>query len=137
MDHSATNPRGDIVAFLYPEDVRQTYVKRVIGLPGDRIRMVNKQVVRNGRLLVEPYTRHIDASIDTYRDNFPAGAPEALTTPRGRDMLLHHVQDAFTGGFHAAALTAVAVMAVVAVLAFRAVPRRHSDVSAPSTASGA
>ncbi|GAB3878718.1 MFS transporter [Kibdelosporangium lantanae] len=51
--------------------------------------------------------------------------------------LLHHVQEAFTGGFHAAALTAVAVMAVVAVLAFRAVPRRHSDASARSTASGA
>ena len=29
--------RGDIVAFLYPEAIRQTYVKRVIGLPGDRI----------------------------------------------------------------------------------------------------
>ena len=41
--------RGDIVAFLYPEDIRQTYVKRVIGLPGDCIRLVDRQVVRNGR----------------------------------------------------------------------------------------
>ena len=31
--------RGDIIAFRYPEDVRQTYVKRVIGVPGDRIRL--------------------------------------------------------------------------------------------------
>jgi signal peptidase I len=84
--------RGDIVAFLYPEDIRQTYVKRVIGLPGDRIRLENKHVVRNGRLLVEPYTRYIASWRDTYRDDFPA-APELQTTPRGRDMLLHHVRD--------------------------------------------
>ena len=37
--------RGDVVAILYPEDTRQTFVKRVIGLPGDRIRMVGKQVI--------------------------------------------------------------------------------------------
>ena len=46
--------RGDIVAFLYPEDVRQTYVKRIIGLPGDRIRIENGQVVRNGEVVVPP-----------------------------------------------------------------------------------
>jgi signal peptidase I len=83
--------RGDIVAFLYPEDIRQTYVKRVIGLPGDRIRLVDKQVVRNGRPLLEPYTRHIAASPDPYRDDFPT-APDSFTTPRGRDMFLHHVR---------------------------------------------
>jgi signal peptidase I len=84
--------RGDIVAFHYPEDVRQTYVKRVIGIPGDRIRLENKQVVRNGVRLLEPYTQHIDPMVEAYRDNFPA-APQLNTTPRGRDMLLHHVQD--------------------------------------------
>ena len=36
------------MAFLYPEDIRQTYVKRVIGLPGDRIRLDRQQVIRNG-----------------------------------------------------------------------------------------
>jgi signal peptidase I len=82
--------RGDIVAFLYPEDTRQTFVKRVIGLPGDRIRMVDKQVIRNGRPLTEPYTQHIDPSIERYRDDFPA-EPEGQTTPRGRDMFEHHV----------------------------------------------
>ena len=83
--------RGDIVVFLYPEDVRQTYVKRIIGLPGDRIRLENGQVVRNGRRLVEPYVRHIASRPDPYRDNFPL-APEAFTTPRGRDMFQHHVR---------------------------------------------
>jgi signal peptidase I len=82
--------RGDIVAFLYPEDVRQTYVKRVIGLPGDRIHLEGQQVVRNGRRLVEPYTQHIRVYPDIYRDNFPL-SPESMITPRGRDMLEHHV----------------------------------------------
>jgi signal peptidase I len=84
--------RGDIVALHYPEDVRQTYVKRVIGIPGDRIRLENKQVVRNGVRLMEPYAQHIDPLLDGYRDNFPA-APSYGTTPRGRDMLQNHVRD--------------------------------------------
>jgi len=82
--------RGDIVVFLYPEDVRQTYVKRVIGLPGDRIRLLHKQVIRNGRRIVEPYTQHVDGSLDPYRDDFPS-EPEAMTTPRGLDMFQHYV----------------------------------------------
>ena len=84
--------RGDIIAFLYPEDLRQTYVKRVIGLPGDHIRLSDKQVIRNGRRLIEPYTQHIDPGTFPYRDNFPT-APEPYTKPRGVDMFLHHVQN--------------------------------------------
>lgn len=80
---------GDIVAFLYPEDIRQTYVKRVIGLPGDRIRLDRQQVIRNGGRLIEPYTL-IATYPDPYRDNFPL-SPEANTSPRGRDMFQHHV----------------------------------------------
>jgi signal peptidase I len=85
--------RGDIICFHYPEDVRQIYVKRVIGLPGDHIHMENKQVVRNGQHLREPYAQHIDPRIDDYRDNFPAAMPHWDTTPRGRDMLENHVRD--------------------------------------------
>ena len=83
--------RGDIVAFLYPEDIRQTFVKRIVGLPGDCIRLENGQVVRNGRRLVEPYVQHIASQPDPYRDNFPL-APEVFTTPRGRDMFQKHVR---------------------------------------------
>ncbi len=84
--------RGDIVAFLYPEDTRQTYVKRIIGVPGDHIRMENGQVIRNGARLTEPYTQHIAAMADDYRDNFPLG-PSMSTTRRGRDMFENHVRD--------------------------------------------
>ena len=37
--------RGDIIVFRYPVDIRQTFVKRVVGVPGDRIRIENKQVI--------------------------------------------------------------------------------------------
>ena len=84
--------RGDIVCFHYPEDIRQIYVKRVIGVPGDRIHMENKQVVRNGQRLRESYTQHIDPRIDDYRDNFPQ-EPRWDTTPLGREMLANHVRD--------------------------------------------
>ena len=82
---------GDIIAFRYPEDVRQTFVKRVIGVPGDRIRLANKDVIRNGQKLDEPYVRH-SSSIDDYRDNFP-GALEPYLLGGAREMLARHVQD--------------------------------------------
>src|SRR4029077_16342381 len=47
--------RGDIIVFRYPVDIRQTFVKRVIGVPGDHIRLENKVVWLNGHRLTEPY----------------------------------------------------------------------------------
>lgn len=84
--------RGDIIAFLYPEDPRQTYVKRVIGLPGDRIRLEHGQVIRNGRRLIEPYVQHIAAQEEAYRDNFPRTATAGIT-PRAREMLASHMRN--------------------------------------------
>jgi signal peptidase I len=82
--------RGEIVVFRYPEDTHQTFVKRVIGLPGDRIHLVDGQVFRNGVKLAEPYTQHIARGADTYRDDFPT-VPGMLTTAKGRDMFAHHI----------------------------------------------
>src|SRR5215475_718992 len=39
---------GDIIVFRYPADITQTFVKRVIGVPGDHLKMVNRTVYRNG-----------------------------------------------------------------------------------------
>ena len=61
--------RGDIIVFRYPEDIRMTFVKRAIGIPGDRIRLVNKEVYRNGVKIDEPYTVHKSDYLDPYRDN--------------------------------------------------------------------
>src|SRR5689334_5644929 len=41
--------RGDVIVFRYPLDIKEDYVKRAIGLPGDRIRLVDKQLILNGK----------------------------------------------------------------------------------------
>lgn len=47
--------RGDIVVFRYPRDTRKSFIKRVIGLPGDRVRVSDGRVYLNGKLTSEPY----------------------------------------------------------------------------------
>ncbi len=54
LPYSPVN-RGDIIVFRFPEDIRQTFVKRVIGVPGDRIHIENKQVFLNGVAIKEKY----------------------------------------------------------------------------------
>ena len=63
--------RGDIVVFLYPVDPSQHFVKRVIGVPGDRLRLLNKRVFINGKPLDEPYVRYLEPPNNMFRDNFP------------------------------------------------------------------
>ena len=65
-------------------------MKRVIGVPGDRIRIVNKQVYLNGHKLDEPYKYHKTEYIDSYRDNFPS-EPNVHVVDRAQDMLDNHV----------------------------------------------
>jgi signal peptidase I len=47
--------RGDIVVFRYPRDTSKSYIKRVIGVAGDRIRIEDGQVYVNGEALAEDY----------------------------------------------------------------------------------
>lgn len=61
---------GDIIVFRYSPDISQTLVKRLIGMPGDRIRISNGVVYRNGQRLNEPYVYHKYA-YDPALDNFP------------------------------------------------------------------
>jgi signal peptidase I len=86
---------GDIIVFRYPADISQTFVKRVIGVPGDRLKIVNQVVYRNGVALNEPYVYHKSSIIDSYRDNFPSEPPpytyDPARDPLLRDMLEHHV----------------------------------------------
>lgn len=82
--------RGDIIVFRYPVDIRQTFVKRVIGVPGDHIRVENRQVIRNGKRLNEPYKYHKAEYSEPYRDNFP-GQPYFQLGERAIEMLEKNV----------------------------------------------
>lgn len=73
--------RGDIVVFQYPLDIKRDFIKRCIGVPGDKIELKNKVVYVNDKLIGESYVIHKDlsnlpAGIST-RDNFgPVVIPE-------------------------------------------------------------
>src|ERR1700733_3034496 len=85
--------RGDIIVFRWPVDITQNYVKRVIGVPGDRIRIDGKDVYRNGIKLIEAYVQHVDARRIPYRDDFPSTLVPGDVYPQGRSMLAENVRD--------------------------------------------
>ncbi len=89
---------GDIFAFRYPADPEQTFVKRVIGVPGDRLRIVNGQLYRNGAQVREPYVWHSRPFLDSFQTEFPPAdiawtdaAPDVRRDVLQREMLRHHV----------------------------------------------
>ncbi len=90
---------GDIIVFRYPVDITQTFVKRVIGVPGDHIKIIGQQVYRNGVVLREPYIYHKAGFLDPYKDDFPSFAQTSGSAmspelaPSWRDMLSNHVQN--------------------------------------------
>ncbi len=61
---------GDIIVFRYPANINETLVKRLIGVPGDRLKIADGVVYRNGLRLNEPYVYHKYA-YDPRMDNFP------------------------------------------------------------------
>ena len=63
--------RDHIIVFRYPLEPETYFVKRVIGIPGDRIRVEDKQVFRNGVALQEPHAVHKSLRTQDYRDTFP------------------------------------------------------------------
>lgn len=71
--------RNDIIAFHYPLDRRQSFIKRVVALPGDRVRIDNKRLFVNGVQAAEPFAIHRAQSTDEFRDNFPRNPETART----------------------------------------------------------
>jgi signal peptidase I len=74
--------RGDVIVFRYPEDEEKDFIKRIVGLPGDRIEIRNKIVYVNGTPLQDKaYTQRVDPGVidgtTNPRDNFgPVTVPE-------------------------------------------------------------
>jgi signal peptidase I len=64
--------RGDIIVFHFPLDPSDHVVKRVAGLPGDRLRLDRGLLYVNGSQVAEPYAVFEDTSHDSFRDQFPA-----------------------------------------------------------------
>lgn len=84
--------RGDVLLFHYPVDRKQVFTKRVAGVPGDRVKVVDKKLFVNGAAVSEPYAEHVTSFVDSFRDNFPS-APTGRLAEQALDMLGHHVQD--------------------------------------------
>lgn len=76
FEHYRPIQRGDIVVFYSVETPDLHLVKRVIGIPGDRIHLRDGRVYRNGEPLDEPYVIHSVGNYFPYRDEFPSVPPE-------------------------------------------------------------
>ena len=76
--------RDDIIVFRYPGPREEAlepgeyFVKRVIGLPGDRIKIVNRQVYVNGKAVPQPFVRNTHPNEVLSGDNFPPSDPNEL-----------------------------------------------------------
>jgi signal peptidase I len=69
--------RGDIIVFKPPNEDSRDFIKRVIALPGDKIRITNSVVYINGQVLHEPYL----PEKWTYNNNWPADGQDRLVPP--------------------------------------------------------
>lgn len=86
--------RGDVIVFEFPEDrdkswlERRDFIKRVIGTPGDRVEVRNKQVLVNGEPYVIPQEVHKESNLIPSRDNM---AP--VTVPPGKYFVMGDNRD--------------------------------------------
>ncbi len=87
---------GDIVVFLHPAEPGLYVVKRIIGVPGDRIHLRDAVVYRNGEKLNEPYVirQAGDTGTNPYRDDFPAVPPSEFNnvTPEWQLTMHQYIQ---------------------------------------------
>ncbi|HLX85459.1 MAG TPA: signal peptidase I [Terriglobales bacterium] len=83
--------RDEVAVFMAPEQPGLFLVKRIIGVPGDRIHMRDDVVYRNGVKLDEPYVRH-KREHSPYTDNFPAVSPlEYVRNEKWAEELPSHI----------------------------------------------
>jgi signal peptidase I len=84
--------RGDVIVFRYPIDLKENLVKRVIGMPGDRIHLEKRRVFLNGHPLDEPYVAY-KRPPNEYADNFPNAPVEYGVFPAAEKMLAENVRN--------------------------------------------
>lgn len=74
----STPQRWDIVVFVFPQDPSKDYIKRVVGLPGEKVQLINKKLYINGEHVETPYAVYTDATVmprpagpmESPRDNY-------------------------------------------------------------------
>ncbi len=69
--------RGDIIVFKPPDEASRDFIKRIIGLPGERVRIVNSVIYINDQVLHEPYL----PEKWTYNNNWPASGQDQIILP--------------------------------------------------------
>jgi signal peptidase I len=84
---------GDIIVFLHPKEPGMYVVKRIIGIPGDRIHLHGGKVYRNGEALTEPYVSRSLGDENPYRDEFPSAPQEGQVTPEWPAVMHEHMKD--------------------------------------------
>lgn len=76
--------RGDVVVFRYPVDPKMDFIKRVVGLPGDTIRYVGKQLTINGELASQEALGRFGDRLDIEHTENLAGVPHHILTNADR-----------------------------------------------------
>jgi len=87
--------RGEIIVFRYPVNPDQHFVKRVVGIPGDRVRLINKRLRVSGVFIREKYAVYNRRDYDVYRDEFPV---RGLASPNVESAWWSQMRDLVQGG---------------------------------------
>lgn len=88
--------RGDIAVFVSPAEPGLYLVKRIVGVPGDHIHLIDRKLYINGVAQKEPYVYYDTNSPyhapDEYRDDFPAISPYGRATPEWAASMQKYVE---------------------------------------------
>jgi signal peptidase I len=86
--------RGEVAVFISPHEPDLHLVKRIVGVPGDRLHLQDGVLYVNGVKQNEPYVYHApDRPPDSYADNFPSENPWGRAVPEWPIILQSHMQN--------------------------------------------
>lgn len=84
--------RGDVVVFVFPPDPTKDFIKRVIGIPGDKIEVKDGKLWRNDMLADDPHA-HFELTPDQRQENSPRDYFGPITVPDGKYLMMGDNRD--------------------------------------------